>query len=263
MGQFLRKACREAKLHSDWLEPNEPYEEALLRFASGLMDADADGPFRSSFRSLWRAVAFHGAWNSLSQVLIKITAPGVPDIYQGTELWAFQLVDPDNRRNVDCGKLRGLLSQLRESGTRGNRRALRDLNRTWQDGRIKLFVTDAALDFRREQASLFAEGEYIPLKPEGPKGKCIFGFARRTASAWALTLSPRMTVSLASSRGALGSGARWADTALTLPPNAPRQWTNLFTGAKIDATPHSYKQVLDVSQALDSFPVALLFALEP
>ena len=262
VSQFLRKACREAKLHSDWIEPNEPYEEALLRFAGGLIDADPGGLFKSSFRSLWRAVAFHGAWNSLSQLLIKITAPGVPDIYQGTELWAFQLVDPDNRRNVDYTKLRDLLTQLRENRTRRNRQALRELTRTWQDGRIKLFVTDTALDFRREQASLFAHGEYVPLRPEGPKGNSIFAFARRTASSWALTLAPRMTASLASARGALGAGARWADTALILPSDAPSRWTNLFTGAEIVATPRSEGQVLDVSQALDSFPIALLFAHE-
>ena len=221
VSQFLRKACREAKLHSDWLEPNEPYEEALLRFAAGLIDADPDARFKSSFRSLWRAVAFHGAWNSLSQLLIKITAPGVPDIYQGTELWTFHLVDPDNRGAVDYAKCREMLAKIREGRARKSRRLLKELARTWQDGRIKLFVTDTLLDFRRENSDLFAGGSYTPLHAEGARNQCIFAFARQAGSSWAVTLAPRTTAALAAARGPLGAGAQWADTAVVLPATLP------------------------------------------
>lgn len=258
--QFLRKACREAKLHSDWLEPNEAYEEALLRFAAGLIDADPGGRFKFSFGSLWRAVAFHGAWNSLSQLLIKITAPGVPDIYQGTELWTFHLVDPDNRSAVDYAKCREMLAKIREGRGRKSRRSLRELARTWQDGRIKLFVTDSLLDFRRENSDLFAAGSYMPLPAEGARNQCMFAFARQAGSSWALTLAPRTTAAVAAARGPLGARAQWADTAVVLPAHAPSRWTNLFTGVDLVAQTQPGGQALDISQSLDGFPIALLFA---
>jgi len=258
MDQFLRKACREAKLHSGWIEPNEPYEAALLRFANGLVQADAGSRFQKSFRALWRVVAYHGAWNSLSQLLIKITAPGVPDLYQGTELWAFHLVDPDNRGPVDYGKRRELLAQLREIRASSNRRRVLDLARTWQDGRIKMLVADTALDFRRDRAALFAEGEYVPLQSEGPKAECMFAYARRLGPHWAVTLAPRRTVSLSGSRKALGAKARWDGTELVLPASAPSRWTNLFTGSVVAGAKRKPEQTLDLAACLDGFPVSVL-----
>jgi (1->4)-alpha-D-glucan 1-alpha-D-glucosylmutase len=241
--EFLRKACREAKLHSDWLSPNEPYEEALLHFATALIESDPKTPFARSFRALLRTVALHGAWNSLSQLLIKITAPGVPDFYQGMESWAFQMVDPDNRRPVDHAKHREMLAAIA-----GSRKAVRGLVRNWQDGRIKMFATATALNFRREHAGLFSDGDYIPLNVWGEKAESIFAFARRQESSWAIVIARRLTSRLATG---------WSDTALELPAGAPSHWHNVFTRSPVNGG-----RTMSIADALDGFPVGLLAASE-
>jgi (1->4)-alpha-D-glucan 1-alpha-D-glucosylmutase len=256
---FVRKSLREAKLHSDWTSPNESYEASVVRFAESLICAKEESVFQRSFKKLWQPVAYHGAWNSLSQVVIKITAPGVPDFYQGTELWAFHLVDPDNRVPVDYAPRRDGLHDLHQGKPRGRRALTARLARQWQDGRIKLFVTDAGLNFRRDRAALFDSGEYVPVEVQGPRRDSVFAFARRRGSAWSLTLAPRMTTRVSPSRGGLGAHADWQKTRLVLPEAAPERWMNLFTGEEIGVSGRNSHRYLDVDAALDRFPVAILF----
>jgi (1->4)-alpha-D-glucan 1-alpha-D-glucosylmutase len=247
VAQFLTKALREAKLHSNWLAPDAAYEEAVVHFAASLTPG-----FQKSFEKLWQFVAYHGAWNSLSQLIIKITAPGVPDFYQGTEMWAFQLVDPDNRGPVDYVPRRDALTAIRQAKPRSRRAMALKLAREWQDGRIKIFVTDAGLNFRRERSALFSDGEYVPLDVAGQHKDSVFAFARKLNDSWSITVAPRLTTKISGARGGLGANANWAKTRLQLPEGAPKQWTNIFTGRTVDGG-------LSLDSTLDSFPVAILF----
>jgi (1->4)-alpha-D-glucan 1-alpha-D-glucosylmutase len=161
--QYVLKAAREAKSHTSWIAPNDEYESALLQFASGLLEHEA---FRASLTRFVRRIEMHGAINSLAQVVLKVMSPGVPDFYQGSELFDFSLVDPDNRRPVDYAKREALLRKL-------------TLPRKWTDDRAKLFTTVRALSVRRE-------GEYTPVRIDSPH---VVAFTRGDA----LVVVPRLT----------------------------------------------------------------------
>ncbi|MGH7031833.1 MAG: malto-oligosyltrehalose synthase, partial [Stellaceae bacterium] len=154
---YMIKAVRERKLESSWSNPNAQYEAALQRFVRGVLDASRPNPFLAEFHGFVAGLARAGAITSLSQLVLKLTVPGVPDIYQGGELWDFSLVDPDNRRPVDWDARRTLLETIS---------AMRpaDLARDWQDGREKLFATRCLLALRGARPALFAEGDYQPLE---------------------------------------------------------------------------------------------------
>lgn len=255
--EFLTKAVREAKMHSGWIRQNPAHEEALLRFAKEIIQPEADA-FRKDFLRFQRKIAWHGALNSLSQLLIKITSPGVADFYQGSEIWDFSMVDPDNRRPVDFQKRIQMLDDLRRDLSARPRRLLQDIQSHWQDGRIKLFVTDRALDFRRVHADLYCYGEYTPIDAAGVRSANVCAFARHKEGQWCLTVAPRLTTHLAPS-GRMPLGELWQDTAMLLPPNAPAQWCDAFTGESIalgesaDGT-----RTLLLSRLLKRFPLALL-----
>ncbi len=166
---FLVKAAREAKTHSDWLQPNHEHEDAVARFAEGIFTPSECNRFLPDFLRFQERIAFHGALNALSQTLIKIASPGVPDFYQGTELWDFSLVDPDNRRPVDYQKRIAMLDRLRKQESESRRSMISGIISGWKDGSIKLYLTDKALDFRRAHADLFLAGEYLPLTAIGPR----------------------------------------------------------------------------------------------
>jgi (1->4)-alpha-D-glucan 1-alpha-D-glucosylmutase len=259
MKSFLVKAAREAKTHSDWLHPSEEHEAALAGFAERIFTPSESNRFLADFLRVETRIAFFGALNSLSQVLIKIASPGVPDFYQGTELWDFSLVDPDNRRAVDYQKRIALLEQLRRRETESRRALLRELLGGWKDGGVKLYLTDKALDFRRAHSGLFLAGEYLPAQAEGPKADHMVAFCLRRDGDWALAVAPRwMSHLTAPGRAPLGERA-WLDTRLTLPEGAPLSWRNVLTGERLDArgSGEGRSQVM-ARDALNSFPVALL-----
>jgi (1->4)-alpha-D-glucan 1-alpha-D-glucosylmutase len=256
--QFLQKAVREAKEHSRWTRQNEPHEKALLGFAAEIFSS---GSFRQDFLRFQRKVAWHGALNSLSQLLIKITAPGVPDFYQGSELWDLSLVDPDNRRPVDFTKRIQMLEDLRKEQSARPRHLLREISSRWQDGRIKLYLTDMALEFRRLHADIYADGDYLPLDCGGTRQLNICAFARSKNGQWCLTAVPRLTTKLApAGRMPLGKTV-WHDTSLHLPAKAPRSWRNVLTGEALSVTAGTDgERVLMLSEVFKQFPVALLDA---
>jgi (1->4)-alpha-D-glucan 1-alpha-D-glucosylmutase len=256
--QFLTKAVREAKMYSRWTKQNEPHENALHRFAVEILNSGANS-FRKDFLRLQRKLAWHGALNSLAQLLIKITAPGVPDFYQGCELWDLSLVDPDNRRQVDFRKRIQMLETLRKDQSARPRRLLREISSGWHDGRIKLYLTDRALEFRRLHSDIYEDGSYLPLDCSGARESNIFAFARIKKGQWCLTIAPRLTTELApTARMPLGKNV-WQDTALHLPAEAPQDWQNVLTGDQISATAVSRRnRVLTVSEVLQRFPVALM-----
>jgi (1->4)-alpha-D-glucan 1-alpha-D-glucosylmutase len=256
---FLVKAAREAKTNSDWLHPNQAHEEALLGFAEAILAPSKDNRFLPDFLRFHEVISFHGALNSLSQVLFKITAPGAPDLYQGSELWDFSLVDPDNRRPVDYRKRIALLESLRRQETENRRGLLKDMVAGWQDGRIKLYLTDKALDFRRAHAPLFLDGEYIPVETAGAKRENVVAFCRRHQDAWSLTVAPRWTTQLASApRAPLGERA-WLDTALHLPEGAPLAWRDVLTLETVSNRRFDDGgRILLLRHVLRRLPVALL-----
>lgn len=258
---FTIKAVREAKTHSDWMNPNEPYEAALLRFIDAVFQEPETSPFRRDFTRFQERVAFHGALNSLSQVLIKITAPGVPDFYQGTELWNLRLVDPDNRRPVCFRKRTGMLEELRKRETGDLPQLLRDILREWKDGRVKLYLTDKALEFRRAHAQMFLDGDYIPLVAAGRRQANVCAFGRKKNGSMSLTIAPRWTTQLASP-GKLPLGkAAWHDTSVFLPKTAPDRWRNVLTGERLKVSlAEDGEKLLYLRNIFRKFPVALLVA---
>src|SRR5262249_23204179 len=160
-------AVREAKVHTEWLKPDEAYEEAFVNFAAKIFAPGDDNRFLPAFLSFVKRVAHAGAFNSLSQTLIKVAAPGVPDVYQGSELWDLSFVDPDNRRAVDFSRRRDWLVQLKEADARDPTALLADLLEHWQDGRIKLHLLQKLLNFRAAHDELFTTGDYMPLSGAG------------------------------------------------------------------------------------------------
>jgi len=160
---YLIKAVREAKVHTEWLQPDTAYEKAFIDFARQML-ARGESPFMNEFTPFATKIAYCGMFNSLAQVLLKITSPGVPDIYQGTEFWDLSFVDPDNRRPVDYAERRRCLEELRGPEAKNRAGLLRDLLSSWPDGRIKLYLMHKLLDFRRAHQELFAKGTYVPLE---------------------------------------------------------------------------------------------------
>jgi (1->4)-alpha-D-glucan 1-alpha-D-glucosylmutase len=259
---FLIKATREAKTHSSWISINEAHENALLRFVEDVLVESGSSPFREDFLRFQKKVAYYGALNGLSQLLLKIAAPGVPDLYQGTELWNLSLVDPDNRRPVYFGTRIRFLEELKRQEAENLPRLLQELLAHWADGRIKLYLMYKALEFRRSHRELFLDGAYIPLPAAGPKEKHVCAFVRHKGESWALAVVPRLTAGLVKpGRPPLGKRI-WADTALLLPESAPRQWRNGLTRETLDASLLNTGEVaLYLHKVLKRFPVALLYGV--
>jgi (1->4)-alpha-D-glucan 1-alpha-D-glucosylmutase len=258
---YLEKALHEAKVHTSWVNPNPAYDEAVGQFIARILDESASGAFLEDFRSFQRRVSHLGLLNSLAQTLLQIASPGAPDLYQGTELWDFSLVDPDNRRPVDYELRRQLLASLRArlGGAGADRLALaRELLQGKEDGRVKLYVTTLALNSRRDNPGLFSAGEYLPVLAAGPQAEHVFAFARRHQGRVALAAVPRLLAGLLpEERGLpLGRGV-WQETRLQLPAEleAGLTWHNVFTGEVHWATEGG----LPVAEVFGHFPVALLF----
>jgi len=220
---FMLKAMREAKTHTSWSSINEPYEHGVLAFCDALLTSDA---FAACSRALRDRMAVCGALNSLSLVVMKLGAPGVPDIYQGTETYGLALVDPDNRRPVDYDTRRALLADTRP---------IRDKLESWQNGAIKTAVTRAGLALRDAQPELFRDGVYQRLSATGPRRDHVIAFARVLEGRAAVFVAGRWFARLC--EGGVPPGASvWEDTLLELPP-LDGVWRNVLTNETIAAGP--------------------------
>ena len=207
--QYMLKAVREAKEHSSWASPNAEYEAAMAQFVRALLAHTGRNLFLDDFRAAVRPLIRLGMLNSISMLLIKLTSPGVPDTYQGNELWDFSLVDPDNRRPVDFALRRRLLSQLTSA---------QDAFRHLPDGRAKLYVVKTLLALRAQRHDLFLLGGYTPLQASGQGGTHVVAYARRHAGGGAITIAGRLFASLGLQDDALPCGAAiWQDTRIELP----------------------------------------------
>ncbi len=250
--EYLIKATREAMVHTRWTRPNQPHEDALRQFVARIMSPEAVD-FQHAFRPFQRKIAYFGMINSLAQVLLKITTPGVPDFYQGSELWDFRLVDPDNRQPVDFDRRMAMLNKLECDCASPSAAFAGELLEHWTDGRIKLYLTRQALRYRRDHAALFHLGEFLPLAVCGTHTSNVIAFQRRHQSQQALVIVPRWLSQLSS---ADRFETDWADTQISLPTDSPRQWRNLFTAETLGTSANS----LPLANALKHFPVALLIA---
>jgi (1->4)-alpha-D-glucan 1-alpha-D-glucosylmutase len=284
---YMLKAIKEAKTHTSWAKPNSAYEQAVQRFVHGLLSDERRNPFLADFKPFQRRVAFFGRFNSLSQTLLKITSPGVPDFYQGTELWDFSMVDPDNRRPVDYEIRRRLLRELMEHGIdeRAGEPApsvgspseaeavaggseprepmaefLRRLVRRSEDGRIKLYEIWRALNFRNRHKRLFETGGYFPLYATGPKSGHVCAFARQGGEEVAVTIVPRLVLGLTEGAERPPTGGEvWRETLLPLPDAKPgERYRNVFTGEVLTPSSGLGGRTLRLDEVLSEFPVALL-----
>ncbi|MEW6448087.1 MAG: malto-oligosyltrehalose synthase [Bacillota bacterium] len=269
---YLVKAAREAKTFSSWINPNADYEKGLTDFAALILEPGDKNLFFDDFVDFQRVIAYYGALNSLAQVLLKITSPGVPDFYQGMEIWNFSLVDPDNRRPVDFEARAAMLSALQEQEAAGLQDLVQELLANWEDGRIKLFVTYKALNYRRNHRELFTSGGYLPVHAIGPRNEHVCAFARRLRNKWVLTVVPRLALSLQrvnekmhehwvpKMNPPLGEAA-WGECDLILPANSPERWYNHLTGETLSVGAKNGAdtgRVLRLAAVFNTFPLALL-----
>lgn len=252
MAQFMLKAVREAKTHTNWTAQNAEYEAAVEGFTRAALDPARAGPFLQNFVAMCGPVFLAGALNSLSQTAIKLTAPGVPDIYQGSELWELSLVDPDNRRPVDYDRCRALQQTIADMAPDA-------LLADWRSGALKMKLLHAGLALRAGAQDLFGEGTYLPLHVEGAAADNVVAYARLYSLRAVLTVVPRTPLHLLSGESLpLVPRDRWSDTAVSLPPDLTgAHWRNVVTGEM-----HRSHDRLSVGELLREFPVALLDRVE-
>ncbi len=223
----------------------------MAEFVTTILTPAEENKFLPDFIKIQRRIAASGAFHSLSQTLLRLVSPGVPDIYQGAELWEFSMVDPDNRRPVDFTLCETLLAELTAT-------SLSRLLQTWQSGAIKQYVIQKTLTWRRDHPDVFRDGEYIPLQTGGQHADRALAFARHSGMSWVVACVPRFPSPLSRAlKPPLGKHA-WADTELCFPPTAPRHWSNILTGENLEVPGTGHAALADI---LGRFPVALLTAL--
>lgn len=250
---YIVKAVREAKVHTAWLKPDTEYEDAYVSFVQRILTRSQANAFLKDLIPFCKRVAHYGILNSLSQTLIKISSPGVPDFYQGSELWDLSLVDPDNRRPVDFEKRRAMLACIREQEDSNIGRLIQDLLCTKEDGRIKLFLIYRTLKAGKTHRDIFRQGAYLPLESAGRFRSHVIAFARRYEKQWTLVIAPRFCSHLVQ-EGDFPLGRQvWQDTEVIMPEGAPASWRNVVTSEVLSAN-----KALFVGDILLSFPVALL-----
>ena len=233
MREFMLKAVREGKAHSSWINPDAAYEQALMHFVDRALDASGRNPFIDSFSAFARRVARIGVINSLAQTTLKLTSPGVPDVYQGCELWDLSLVDPDNRRPVDFGERTEKLRALRQDWRKGIDTAwLSSLLADWPSGRVKLFVTWRLLEARRAEPELFERGSYRPIATEGERADNLCAFQRTHEQSALLVIVPRLVATWTTLPDCWPIGPTpWQGTDVLMPDGNPGDgWHNVFTG---------------------------------
>jgi (1->4)-alpha-D-glucan 1-alpha-D-glucosylmutase len=275
--EYMAKATREAKVHTSWINPNDAYDTAIHDFVAAILDPARSGPFLADFTRFQKTIARPGALNSLGQALLKLTVPGVPDTYQGNELWDLSLVDPDNRRPVDYRHRQRSLAGLARAADddASTARLVRRLVTGWTDGRIKQYLTWRALDVRRQHPDLFKRGSYRPLDAAGPRADHLCAFLRQHDGQQIVVAAPRLTARLLAdapddtAHGPLqfGEGV-WDETLLLLPEPPGQRYRCVFTGEIFEsvkpcsngneAAPESAQSALALGTLLAHFPVILL-----
>ncbi|MBD2257101.1 malto-oligosyltrehalose synthase [Pseudanabaena sp. FACHB-2040] len=250
---YVVKAVREAKVHTAWLRPDSEYEDGFVKFVNRILKQGKQNEFLEAFLPLQKKLAAYGIFNSLSQTLLKVVSPGVPDFYQGTELWDLSLVDPDNRRPVQYEERLSFLQEIKRRSQTGMESLLSDLQATRHDGRMKLFLITRILEARRQYLPVFEQGDYLPLQVEGTHAGNIMAFARSYEGRCAIAVAPRFLTSLIEHDQEPLGEAVWGDTALVIPDTLRGQWRETITDCEIADQPR-----LPIGKILQNFSVALL-----
>ena len=252
MDQYVEKALREGKRNSTWSNPDTAYEEACRQFIRTLLD---DTSFMDSFLPLAGIVARTGLYKSLSQLMIKIFAPGIPDVYQGTELPDLSMVDPDNRREVNYEQREQFLRQLLEAGEKEEKELLKKEMKELTDAKIKLFLTHKFLSFRKDHPELFSNGNYIPVQVEGKHKEKLLAFIRSYENEFCLVVAPLYPSLVAGGMTYFPTKADWEDTVLHLNlSELPKQWTNCLMAQQHELASGK----VAVGELLEEFPLAFL-----
>jgi (1->4)-alpha-D-glucan 1-alpha-D-glucosylmutase len=264
LSEYVQKGIHEAKVHTSWVNPNPAFDEAIEQFLQAILDEEKSRRFLADFRSFQARIDHFALFNSLSQALLKVTSPGVADIYQGTELWDFHLVDPDNRRPVDYALRRRLLDDLcrrTAAGPDALPALCRELVEHCQDGQIKLYLLMQALRCRREYPRLFAEGDYLPVTASSRYDEHICAFVRRHQGQAALVAAPRLLTRVID-LGELPLGTQaWPEGLLALPEGvAATRWRDVFSGQVVLTAEHEGRPSFQLADLFSHFPAALLLA---
>jgi len=256
---YMEKALREAKVNTSWVSPNTEYEAAFHTFLNTLLDRAASKPFLDDFTPFQARIATAGIFNSLSQTLLKIASPGLPDFYQGTEVWNFSLADPDNRRSVNYDQLKTLLARLRMDGSESPAALVDRLAAEPTDGSLKLYVTRSALRFRRDHRALFAKGSYLPLRAVGDEYKHLVAFARSFRETTLLVLAGRFFAQLQAQKHVPVGAETWGNAEVVLRKQLPAgPYRDVFTGKTVSPVRRNGNLFLPVSEAFTHLPIALL-----
>ncbi|MDQ3000950.1 MAG: malto-oligosyltrehalose synthase [Fibrobacterota bacterium] len=252
--EYIVKAVREAKVHTVWLKPDKEYEDGYLGFVDKLLDPHPGNEFLTDFLPFQRKVACYGRFNGLSQTLLKITSPGIPDFYQGDELWDLSMVDPDNRHPVDYHVRQEMLKSIQDREKTDLQGLLRELLEQPETGRCKLFLIYRALKTRAALPSVFQNGKYLPLGTEGIRKDGAVAFARTFGKNWCITLVPRLLAGFVP-EGSMPLGKDiWGDTRVKIPRDAPERWVDAISGEELQVESGG----LAVGEILSRFPVAML-----
>jgi (1->4)-alpha-D-glucan 1-alpha-D-glucosylmutase len=263
MQGYIRKALREAKVHSSWINPNQPYEEAVDRFIAATLHPSPENRFLPKFTAFVDRIKVSGMWNSLSQTLLKIASPGVPDFYQGSEIWNFSLVDPDNRRPVDYALRRQLLNGLRRNQAPGAPALIEQVLENPAEGAIKMYVTTRALCFRKSNRDLLEKGSYIPLRAAGDRQNHVIAFARNSGRRSMIAVAGRFFMALGADRVRPIGEETWGDSALMLRRDLGfSAWREIFSERIIETDRRNDRYVLPLAKVFADLPVALLYSVE-
>ena len=258
---YMLKAIREAKVHTSWISPDTSYEDGVNKFVTSILKSSFSNTFLNDFMTFNNKIAVYGIYNSLSQLILKLFSPGVPDIYQGNELWAYNLTDPDNRRPVDFSKPISLLKRLNKTSfqNRNISSVVRKLADTSQDGRIKLYLTWKSLTYRKNNDPLFTEGTYIPLRVAGVRQSHVCAFAWQNGEKRLIVIVPRLVTVLATSATLSLKGAGvWGNTRIALPKKYSGQnYRDIFTN-EIITIPEIGKAALKPAEVFKILPIAVL-----
>jgi (1->4)-alpha-D-glucan 1-alpha-D-glucosylmutase len=260
---YVIKAAREAKVHTRWIDPAFEHESALLAFVEAILEDSPANLFLKDFQEFQARLATSGALHSLSQVLLKMASPGVPDLYQGTELWDLSLVDPDNRRPVDFYQRAKLLSDVKMRESRGTGPLIQDLLANWENGGLKLYITYKTLNFRKAHLNLFLQGDYLPLETRGPNRGKVVAFARRHENFWAVAVAARFFSKMLAAEGLAFDPEVWREDLVALPQEAPGEWLNIFTNQPLKSHQPPRSRSLRLDHLFQKLPVALLFGSIP
>jgi (1->4)-alpha-D-glucan 1-alpha-D-glucosylmutase len=249
---YMDKAVKEAKVHTSWMNVNEEHDRALSEFLASILKEGTE--FVADFTKFHAHIARAGMLNALSQTLLKIAAPGVPDFYQGTELWALDLVDPDNRRPVDYARRRAMLTKIRTAARCDPLATTRHLLKDMSSGAIKMYLINRATEFRRENPELFMRGDYIPLNVTGPRANHVTAFARAHDGKRVIALCGRFFMQLPEAPALPVDPKAWAETSVEVEPGSSSSMTDVITGRSISIVGGR----LALGDAFAQMPIAML-----